>query len=401
VEEARPTSTRAAFFLVYAGAFVQGLVMVSFAATSSVLVDRLGFSEARYGSIFLPHMSLAVLGSIGGAVAAGRLGLPRLLALSFAALALSQAALAGAALAGSRAAYPIVLLGTGLMGLGSGLGAGPMNTYPQLLAPRRAEASVVAVHTLMGFGLAGGPLLAAAAIVRGVWTVFPLLLLLFCVPFVRLAESVAIPGGGAAGRATVVPRHAFAVFAALAFLYALVESLFSNWAVLYLHDEKRLPLAAASLSLSLFWTALSAGRVITSAWLHVLGPERVYAGLPVLMAAVLALMPVADTPARAFPLFALAGLGCSSFYPLTVALASRRFPGQTPLIASLAFAALVLGIGIGTSLTGALHERFALATLYRAAVVVPIAAFVLGRTASARREKTVSGPADAERGPSR
>jgi predicted MFS family arabinose efflux permease len=385
VAEARPGSRRAAFLFVYVGAFVQGLVMVSFAATSPVLVDRLGFSEARYGSIFLPHMVLAVLGALGGALAARRVGLPWLLSSSFLGLALSQVALAGAGLWGAGAAYPIVLLGTGLMGFGSGLGAAPMNTYPQLLSPERAETAVVAVHTTMGFGLAAGPLLAAAAIVHGAWPAFPLLLILGCLPCAWIAQRVALPSGGTPEGVKAVPGTAIGLFAALAFLYALVESIFSNWAVLYLHDEKRLPLAAASLALSFFWAALSGGRMIAGAWLHRLGPERVYAALPVLMTIVLALMPGADTPARALPLFALAGLSCSAFYPLTVALASRRFPGQVPLIASLAFAALVLGIGIGTSVTGALHERFPLATLYRVAVVIPILAIGLGRIAVARR----------------
>src|SRR5262249_208451 len=67
VTEARARDRRAALFL-YSGAFAQGLVMVSFAATSAVLVEQLGFSDARYGSLFLSPMAPAVPGALlGGA----------------------------------------------------------------------------------------------------------------------------------------------------------------------------------------------------------------------------------------------------------------------------------------------------------------------------------------------
>jgi MFS family permease len=373
---------RAALFL-YSGAFAQGLVMVSFAATSAVLVERLGFSGARYGSLFLSQMVLAILGAVLGGTAARRAGLPRLLCWSFLGMAASQALLAGAAVAGPGGAYPIVLLGSGLMGFGSGLSAAPMNTYPRLLAPARAEAAVVLVHTLMGFGLATGPLLAAAAIEAGAWPAFPAALCVLSLPYAALSLRVTLPASAvdetaSGGR----PGRAIAVFVVVAFLYALVESMFSNWAVLYLHAEKGLALAAASLALSLFWTALAVGRVSAAAWLHRLGPERVYAALPLLMIAVLALMPAAATPIRAFVLFTIAGISCSAFYPLTVALAARRFPDRVPLVASLCYIALVSGIGFGTWGAGALHERFPLAGLYRASALLAFFAFVLGRVAT-------------------
>src|SRR5262249_8061096 len=156
------------------------------------------------------------------------------------------------------------------------------------------------VHTLMGFGLATGPLLAAAAIEAGAWPAFPAGLLVLSLPYAALSLRVALPASAVDESAAGRPGKAIAVFVVLAFLYALRESMFSNWAVLYLHGEKGLALAAASLALSLFWTALAVGRVSAAAWLHRLGPERVYAALPLLMIAVLALMPVASTPVRAF-----------------------------------------------------------------------------------------------------
>src|SRR6266702_79699 len=80
---------------VYLAGLVQGVVMVSFAASSAVLRGRHGFSDTEYGSIFLPQVALAALGAIGSGAVSRVLDLRHVLALSFAAMALSQAALAG------------------------------------------------------------------------------------------------------------------------------------------------------------------------------------------------------------------------------------------------------------------------------------------------------------------
>src|SRR3989442_1353888 len=80
---------------VYLAGLVQGVVMVSFAASSAVLRGRHGFSDTEYGSIFLPQVFLAALGAIGSGALSRLLDLRHVLALSFTAMALSQAALAG------------------------------------------------------------------------------------------------------------------------------------------------------------------------------------------------------------------------------------------------------------------------------------------------------------------
>ena len=63
--------------------------------------------------------------------------------------------------------YPLALLGTSLLGLGAGVSAGPLNAYPQVLFTSRSESAVVALHTVVGVGLAVTPVLAGAALDRG------------------------------------------------------------------------------------------------------------------------------------------------------------------------------------------------------------------------------------------
>src|SRR5918992_1224308 len=67
---------------VYLSGFLQGLVLVSFPASSTVLISMHEFTDAQYGAIFLPQVALAVVGAVSGGVLARRLGLKTLLWLS-------------------------------------------------------------------------------------------------------------------------------------------------------------------------------------------------------------------------------------------------------------------------------------------------------------------------------
>ena len=55
-----------AVLAVYLIAFLQGLTLVSFPASSAVLRQMHGFTDAQYGAIFLPQVTLAVLGAVIG-----------------------------------------------------------------------------------------------------------------------------------------------------------------------------------------------------------------------------------------------------------------------------------------------------------------------------------------------
>jgi hypothetical protein len=56
---------RTEFGLVYATGLVQGLVLVTFPAASSIFTspDGYGFSASRYGMMFVPQVILAILAS--------------------------------------------------------------------------------------------------------------------------------------------------------------------------------------------------------------------------------------------------------------------------------------------------------------------------------------------------
>ncbi len=367
-----------AVLAVYLIAFLQGLTLVSFPASSAVLRQMHGFTDAQYGAIFLPQVALAVLGAVAGGTLARRLGLQPLLWLTAAGNGLSQLALAASLWVMPALAFPVILAGTALLGWSFGLGGAPLNSYPPRFFPRRAPAAVVALHTLLGLGLMVGPLLADGFSRAGWWIGFPLSLLGLSALLALAAATVHLPSEVSSETVRRVDANppltsgTFWTFAAIAVLYAFAEGTFSNWAVIYLREAKALPTGVAALALSVFWGAMVAGRLLVSVLVVRIAPLTIWLALPALMIAAFLLLPGASTPALGLGLFALAGLACSAFFPLTITLASERFPEHVAWVSSMLIAALMVGVGLGSFVIGPLREWLAFEQLYRLSAFYPV-----------------------------
>lgn len=375
-----PTLDRAAHryavALVYLSGFLQGLTLVSFPASGALLKQTLGLSDAQYGAIFLPQVGLAILGALLGASLARRIGLKALLVLALLANGLSQLALAASLTVMAGLGFTLILAATGALGFGFGLAGAPINTYPPLLFPRQPHAAVVALHTLLGLGLATGPLAAGAFMDTGVFTAYPLLSAALCGTLAALTLLARLPveaGAGVASTPGPVPLAAPGLwgFALVAVLYAFAEGTFSNWVVIYLSETKGLPQASGTLALSAFWAALVVGRLTVSALVVRVAPERIWLALPLLMITAFLLLPYATSPPLGVMLFALAGLGCSAFFPLTITLAAHRFPHHVAAVSSMMIAALMVGVGAGSFIIGALRALLPLETLYQLSAIYP------------------------------
>jgi len=380
----RPASMRAAVLLVYAAGFLQGLTLVCVPALSGALKQSLAISDARYGTLFLPQVACTALAALFGGALARRVGLQTLLWLSLLANAISQLAVTASAHVGMDMSFAILLVGTATLGLGFGLSSAPLNSYPPAFFPQHRDASVVALHTALGLGLAAGPLLAGPFLMMGNWAQFSLWLGGISIALAVVAIVVTLPESesGAERHAahtgsSVLASPALWLFVAIAMLYAFAEGTFSNWAVIYLHEDRALSAAVAASALSVFWGALAVGRLLISALVLRVPPARVWLALPVLMAIAFLMLPLARSPATGIGLFAVAGFACSAFFPLTIGRVSERFPAETALVSSVMVAALMIGVGLGTFLVAPLRAMLSLPQLYRLSALYPIAVVVL------------------------
>ena len=237
------------------------------------MLKQIRLQRRLCGAISLPQVAAAVIGALAG-WSATRLARP-LLRISLALNALGLL-LAGTVALSPQAALVVVLLGTASLGLGFGLSGAPINGLPSLYFPRHRETAIVAMHTLLGLGLALGPVIANVFILRERWVGFPLTLtivmLVACVATWLMRAPHAERGADnqpATAPAPAADPHparatAFWLFAGVAMLYAFAEGTFSNWAVLYLQDTKQLPESVASTALSAFWATSVTGRLLSS-----------------------------------------------------------------------------------------------------------------------------------------
>jgi len=413
---------------LYLSGMLQGLTLVSFPASSAMLKSMHGFSDAQYGAIFLPQVALAVVGALAGGSLASRWGLKTLLWIALLINALSQLLLAATAGLSPDFAYAALLAGTASLGLGFGLAGAPLNGLPPLLFPSKRDTALVALHTLLGLGLALGPWIANPFVMAGHWVGFPLLLaglaafLAGAAAVARfpsdespasapaeqapMADPMPLPAFGGAGDAHPVRLAGFWLFAVACVLYAFAEGTFSNWAVLYLQDIKHLPETIAAGALSIFWAAMVGGRLLAAVLVLRVSPQRIWLTLPLLMITAFLLLPYANTPVLGIGLFAFAGLACSAFFPLSIGLASRRFERHVPWVSSALVAALMVGVGLGSYFTGLLQEALTLERLYQLSALYPAAALVLawlvvrnGMRTGESRTFTRSGSPPASPGP--
>jgi len=108
-----------------------------------------------------------------------------------------------------------------------------------------------------------------------------------------------------------------------------------------------------------------------------IAPRPIWLTLPLLMILAFQLLPHANTAALGIGLFLLAGVACSAFFPLTIGLASARFPQYVPWVSSMLIAALMAGVGVGSYVVGVLRELFPLERLHQLSAAYPIMVLVL------------------------
>jgi len=365
---------------MYLGAILLGMTLVSVPASSAYLKALHGLSDQQYGRVFLPQLLCAIAGALLAGPAVRRWSLKSMFMVALICFAMSELALGLSASVGTREAIALMMISTGLFGFGFGFGGGPLNGLVANLFPSRSTAAITALHLMAGIGLMVGPLFFRVFQAASLWALAPWVLataagVLFAIGAFfldgSLPHSSVTPGAAPSGSGY------FRLMLAIAFLYALVEGAFSNWAVLYVSGEKRQSADVAATALSIFWGGLTLGRLIVTLLLSRMAASALWFALPVLMFLVFLLLPMADRAGALWIGYAAAGLACSGFFPLLVALAARPFPAHVSWIASMLTAFLMMGVGAGTYFIGSLLERFSMSQLYLCMTLVPAIALSL------------------------
>ncbi len=382
---------------VYAGAVIQGIVLVTFPAVSAIFTstDHYGLSNTEYGGMFVPQAIMAILSSLAGAGLTRVIGGKRVFLLGLTADLLSMTLLfvSQFAMGTHEVAFLLLLAATACLGVGFGFVVPALNTFTAAFFPEKIDTAVLTLNALLGLGTALAPIFALIFVGLGFWWGLPVLMMAFALAL--LLFSLALPlkdaarapepaSTGAPAQKTGIPAR-FWVYAAFALIYGICETLSGNWATVYLGSELGASAARASMSLTVFWVTITGGRVLFAAIQKCCPPHLTYRLLPVLVA--LAFIATAATP-KAYPFFAiiafgLAGLGCSALLPLVISFGQGELTSMTAAVAGGMIGFYQMGYGIAAFGVGPLQAlgHFTLGQIYggatTVAAILAVLAFVI------------------------
>ena len=378
-------AARAQGTVVNAAGLVQGIVLVTFPAASTIFTSPGSYdlSHSQYGIMFVPQVCTAILASL---LDAGLLwpGLARrasektLLLAGLLADLVSMVLLIVSWLVVHQhaAAFGLLLGATACLGAGFGLSVPSLNTLAAALHPAAVDRSVLVLNALLGLGTAVAPVFVAVFNGLGFWIGLPVLAACLLAGLIAVSLRLPLDPGAhrralpaAAGRG--IPAG-FWVFAAFAVLYGFCETMNGNWSQLDVTSLGVRP-AIASLALTGFWAVVTAGRVLLAAIQRWLPSRAAYHGLPFLLAVAFVLIAVlpSHAPAAAVAAFCLAGLGCSALLPLTISFGQRKLADRQAMMAGGVIACYQVGYGLAAFGVGPLTSAgVRLPTIFAASAAV-------------------------------
>jgi fucose permease len=387
--------------VVYVAGLVQGIVLVTFPAASTVFTDpdEYDLSNSQYGAMFLPQVVTAIAGALLGAGLARRFGSKRVYLAGLTASLVSMGLLVtSTAFTDEQSlAYGLLLVATAFLGAGFGLTVPTLNTFTAVFHPSAVDRSVLALNALLGLGTALAPLFVAMFVGLGFWWGLPVLsivlLALLLVASLRLplhSGARAAPASRTDGGGGIPLR--FWLYAGFAVLYGICETMNGNWSQLYMTSELGASTAIASLALTVFWAMVTVGRVLFASIQRWFPTHRTYHLLPVMLAgAFVAIAALSNSNAAAgVAAFGLAGLACSALLPLTISFAQEDLVAISAATSGLVIAAYQLGYGVAAFGAGPLQDAGVTLPTIFAIAAIAAAVMVLLSFRIARPDHTVT-----------
>lgn len=381
---------RGGIVTVYAAGLIQGVALITFPATSAVFTNPkdYGLSSTEYGCMFLPQAILAVTASLAGAGLRSLLGTKKIYLLGLFANLLSMSLLVASrfVMHNHSLAYGVLLLATSCMGIGFGLTVPALNTFAAAFFTKNVDRAVLMLNALLGLGTALAPVFVAIFVGLGIWWGLPVLVAVMILGLLLISTFETLPEVGSShhthrqkGKAKFPAR--FWVFASFALLYGMCETMNGNWAAPYMTKHFGASTTVASLALAIFWSMVTAGRILFAAIEKWFPEKLVCRVLPLVVGTAFiasACVPKAD-PILGILTFALAGLGCSALLPLTISFGQKELKTIAASAAGGFIAFYQIGYGIAAFGVGPLQScaGLGLNIILGSSVIVAIAMSIL------------------------
>jgi fucose permease len=299
-------------------------------------------------------------------------------------LLIGAAAMAGGAIAFMLApSWPLLLLGTAIIGVGVGTVDAPGNALINEHSGRWRGADLNLAHGFFGVGAIVGPLLAGWLLAAGLnwrWLAAPAFVATLAL--IGLTWGLRLPSRRAdAGPAridwSVLRQPLLILLGVVLCLYVGVEMMVGAWAFSHLQTAFDAGDGVAGVATALYWGGLTVGRFVMGTVGARIGPHALIVGNAVGAALALGLLVAAPTLPLAIAGLALVGLALANVFPEVLAIAGAAFPNA----GGAATGALVAAGGLGGSLfpwlSGIVAERYGLGAALAGGVALLAALLVV------------------------
>lgn len=351
------------------GLFLLGPSMTAIAATYDISLKVAGLCFAAFSLGFLPWVFL-------GGYLYERVSRKWTVAAGAAMISFGFLFFAAAPAIGSHPMFAFAFAGASLLGMGAGLLEVAGNALMADLNPERAALAVNYAHALLAVGAVVGPWMAGQFMEAGIsWQIPYVIAGGSCLAALLALMMQREPAAAATNRMSAADMRAllgrgvvWAAFAGIV-LYVAAETGIVGWVSAFMERDLHASKAASCSVVSVFWLAMTAGRIICTLGASLLRPQTWVVALCAAGAAAAYGIGACRSEAACYVLVALSGLTFSGIFGMVLAHAAAelgRYLGA-------AYGVIVSGVAIGSLLFPPAMGWIAEASSLRVALIVPSA----------------------------
>lgn len=271
-------------------------------------------------------------------------------------------------------AWPVMLVLAPITGIGFGMTEATVASFVIAAAASNANRAMSRIEVFFGIGALLMPFAGSLLISAGLWKM----------SFLAVAIMAAVTwaawllmwpkildqtnGGDAQGSdhrhapaASLSARARLTLVVCILFflVYVGFEMSFIHYLPSMMVQNNGISESTASLSISLYWLAMTVGRLAAGPAADRFGGASYLIAMCVVNALVFALMIGLDGTSMTFLLAAISGLAMSGMFSIALVFANRAVPGMTERTTSLLLAAGGVGGALMPKLTGGFLDRYA------------------------------------------
>lgn len=335
-----------------------GIVTVLLGPMLPILSTRWSLSYGQAGSLFTAQFVASTFAVLLSGVLVSRVGFRFAINAGLLAMAAPMAVL-------SLAPYPLGVACIALYGAGLGLAVPAANLLVAEVNPTRRSAALNRLNFSWSVGAVACPFLVAAA-ARGhhialfLLSVSGLLLVVMFGIVLMPWKGAELASAGGSSHASPIDwrTSALAVLCLLFFLYVGAENAFGGWVASYAKALSSFSPSRAVMTPSFFYSALMMGRWIAPFLLRTIDEIKLARGGLIVTCIGMGCLLLSGSVLSVTVSVAIAGVGCSSVYPITIALLAREFGAAASRVGSIMFTLGNLGGASLPWLVGYCSDRF-------------------------------------------